>query len=154
MTKEEALRRLTTLCAASEQCEYDLCEKMRRWGVDYEDINEAIEYLRDENYIDDERYCRAFINDKYRFAKWGKVKIAQALIQKRFEQSSFRHLLNEIDQEEYLNILSDTLRNKIRSIRADSDYERNGKLMRFAMSRGFEFTDIKRCMPDIDIDED
>jgi hypothetical protein len=26
--------------------------------------------------------------------------------------------------------------------------------MRFAMSRGFEFADIKRCMPDIDIDED
>jgi regulatory protein len=153
MTKEEALRKLTGLCATTEYCEYDLCEKMRKWGVDYVDIDNIVEYLRKESFIDDTRYCRAFINDKYRFAKWGKVKIAQALMQKRLPQSTFGTLLNEIDEEEYMKILADTLRSKRKSIHAESDYERNGKLIRFAMSRGFEPDDIKRCMPELEIEE-
>jgi regulatory protein len=153
MTEEDALRRLTSLCASAEYCEYDLCEKMRKWGVDYVDIDNIIAYLRREKYIDDERYCRAFINDKYRFAKWGKVKIGQALAQKRIEQSTYRPLLGEINREEYLEILTELLRSKRKSIHAESDYERNGKLARFAMSRGFEYEDIKRCMPDLEIEE-
>jgi regulatory protein len=153
MTEEEALKRLTNLCAATEYCEYDLCEKMRKWGVDYIDIDHVIARLRRDNYIDDERYCRAFVNDKYRFAKWGKVKIAQALIQKRLPQESFRRQLNEIDNEEYLAILSEILRSKRKSIHAESDFELNGKLMRFAMSRGFELDDIKKCMPDAEFEE-
>jgi regulatory protein len=121
--------------------------------VDYVDIDNIVEYLRKESFIDDTRYCRAFINDKYRFAKWGKVKIAQALMQKRLPQSTFGTLLNEIDEEEYMKILTDTLRSKRKSIHAESDYERNGKLIRFAMSRGFELDDIKRCMPELEIEE-
>ena len=54
--------------------------------------------------------------------------------------------LNEIDEEEYLSILRDLLASKRKSIHAADDYELNGKLMRFAMSRGFELKDIKRCI--------
>jgi regulatory protein len=52
-----------------------------------------------------------------------------------------------------MKILADTLRSKRKSIHAESDYERNGKLIRFAMSRGFEPDDIKRCMPELEIEE-
>ena len=52
----------------------------------------------------------------------------------------------EIDEEEYLSILRDLLASKRKSIHAADDYELNGKLMRFAMSRGFELKDIKRCI--------
>ena len=60
------------------------------------------------------------------------------------EEDSFR--LNEIDDEEYLSILRDLLASKRKSIHAKDDYELNGKLMRFAMSRGFELKDIRRCI--------
>ena len=53
---------------------------------------------------------------------------------------AWRHL-NEIDEEEYLSILRDLLASKRKSIHAKDDYELNGKLMRFAVSRGFELKD-------------
>jgi regulatory protein len=153
MTEEEALKRLTTYCAGAEHCEAELCEKMRKWGIDYTTIDNIVAYLRKERYIDDERYCRAFINDKYRFQKWGKVKIAQALTQKHIPQTTFNHLLSEIDMEEYIGILADILRTKRKSVHAESEYELNNKLTRFAMSRGFGLDDIRRCMPEAELEE-
>lgn len=47
-------------------------------------INRIIDRLVVEKFIDEERYCRAFVNDKFRFAKWGKMKITQALYMKKF----------------------------------------------------------------------
>lgn len=76
----------------------------------------------------------------------GKMKIAQGLYMKKIPSDvAWRHL-NEIDDEEYLSILCDLLASKRKSIHAKDDYELNGKLMRFAMSRGFELKDIRRCI--------
>ena len=55
-------------------------------------------------------------------------------------------MLNNIDEEEYLGILRKLLDAKRKSVRAATPYEQNGKLVRFALSRGFEMKDIRRCM--------
>ena len=74
------------------------------------------------------------------------MKIAQGLYMKKIPSDvAWRHL-NEIDEEEYLSIVRDLLASKRKSIHAKDDYELNGKLMRFAVSRGFELKDIRRCI--------
>ena len=119
-------------------------------GIFYNQIQTQLggilDRLESEKFIDDERFCRAFVNDKFRFAKWGKMKIAQGLYMKKIPSDVAWRYLNEIDEEEYLSILRDLLASKRKSIHAADDYELNGKLMRFAMSRGFELKDIKRCI--------
>lgn len=146
LTDEEALNRVASYCSAAEHCRAEINEKLQRWGIAYETIASILNRLETEKYIDDERYCRAFVNDKYRFAKWGKMKIAQELYRKKIPSDmAWRHL-NEIDEEEYLSILSGLLTSKRKSIHAKDDFELNGKLMRFAMSRGFEMKDIRRCI--------
>lgn len=58
---------------------------------------------------------------------------------------AWRHL-NGVDEEEYLSILRSLLASKRKSIHAQDDREEAGKLIRFAMSRGFEIKDIRRCI--------
>ena len=146
LTDEEALNRVASYCSAADPCRAEVNEKLQRCGIAYETIARILERLETEKYIDDERYCRAFVNDKFRFAKWGKMKIAQGLYMKKIPSDvAWRHL-NEIDEEEYLSILRDLLASKRKSIHAKDDYELNGKLMRFAVSRGFELKDIRRCI--------
>ena len=146
ITEEEALNRMAAYCSAAEHCKAEVNEKLQKWGLPYEVINRIIDRLVVEKFIDEERYCRAFVNDKFRFAKWGKMKIAQGLYMKKIPSDvAWRHL-NEIDEEEYLSILRDLLASKRKSIHAKDDYELNGKLMRFAVSRGFELKDIRRCI--------
>ena len=109
LTDEEALNRVASYCSAAEHCRAEVNEKLQRWGIAYETIARILERLETEKYIDDERYCRAFVNDKFRFAKWGKMKIAQGLYMKKIPSDvAWRHL-NEIDEEEYLSILQQAL---------------------------------------------
>ena len=146
ITETDALSRLAAYCSTAEHCRAEVTEKLQRWGMPYDAIGRIINRLEQESYIDEERYCRAFIHDKYRFAKWGKVKIKQALQLKKIPSVTYHSFLNEIDEEEYLSILRDLLNSKRKSVRAENEYELNGKLMRFAFSRGFEMKDIRRCI--------
>lgn len=153
MTEEEALSRLAAYCSTAEHCRAEVIEKMQKWGLPYKEIDRVVDRLVAERYVDDERYCRAFVADKFRFAKWGKVKIGQALYMKKVPNEVYRKYLYEIDETEYLAVLTDLLAAKRKSIHAKDDYELNGKLIRFAISRGFEMNDIRRCIELSDEDE-
>lgn len=152
-TETEALNRLAAYCSTAEHCRSEVAEKLQRWGIAYDVIDRIIERLEQEKFIDEERYCRAFIRDKYRFAKWGKVKIGEALVLKKIPRYTFATYLNEIDEEEYLGILNNLLASKRKSVHAENEYELNNKLIRFALSRGFEMKDICHCIPVSDENE-
>jgi regulatory protein len=113
--------------------------------------NRIIERLVRERYIDNERYARAFVKDKIRYNKWGKRKVQQALWLKRIDKDIQQRVLDEIDNQEYLNVLRLLLKQKRKSVKAESDYELNQKLVRFALGRGFTFDIIRQCL---DVDEE
>ena len=69
ITEKDALSRMAAYCASAEHCRAEVVEKLQRWGIAYDAIDRIIDRLEQEQYIDEERYCRAFIRDKYRFAK-------------------------------------------------------------------------------------
>ena len=141
-----ALQRLTALCASAEHCEYELNEKMRKWEVDESDRERVMEYLRNAKFVDDERYARAFVNDQIRYNKWGCRKVEQGLWAKPIDGDIRQRVLDEVDDTEYMSVLIDLLKAKRRGIKADTDYEVNMKLVKYAMSRGFDYHIIRRCI--------
>lgn len=147
ITKEQALVRLTALCARGEHCEFEMTEKMRRWGVDEDVQAEVMAYLVAERYVDNARYARFFINDKVKYNRWGRRKVEQALRMKRIDEETYRPLLDEMcDTEEYSELLPQLLRTKMRSVKAKNDYDMRAKLIRFALSRGFQMDDILQAL--------
>lgn len=146
MTEQQVLVKLTALCSGSEHCTYELTEKMRKWEVDEVTQARVMEYLIKEKYVDDERFCRAFIREKLRFNKWGRRKIEQALFMKRIDKTISSPLLDEVEDSDYLAILRPLIKQKEKSVKANSEYEKNMKLIKFAMSRGFTFDIIKQCL--------
>ena len=155
MTEQEAYLQLAALCAQAEHCQQEMRDKMRRWELDETTQNRIVARLVKERYIDDERYARAFVKDKIRYNKWGRRKVQQALWQKHIDTDIQQRVLDEIDEKEYLDILRPLLKQKRKSITAESDYELNQKLVRFALGRGFGFDIIRQCLDvdDIDIEE-
>lgn len=141
MTKEQVLYKLTSLCARAEYCQHDMLEKMRKWEVNSVDKADIMEYLLREKYVDEERYARHFISDKIRFNKWGRRKVEQALYMKRIPESIYRPILDEQCDEDYEDILMPLLRNKLRTVKGKNIYDIRNKIIRFALSRGFE-TDL------------
>lgn len=146
MTENEVFKKLSAFCSAAERCRSEVVEKMQRWGLPYDLVERVADRLIAENFIDESRYCRAFINDKFRLEKWGKMKIRQALYLKKIPQQLFVPYLSELNEEEYLDVLRGVLRSKRKSVHGADERDRDIKLIRFAMSRGFELADIHRCM--------
>ena len=155
MTEQEAYLQLAALCAQAEHCQQEMRDKMRRWELDETVQNRIVARLVKERYVDDERYARAFVKDKIRYNKWGRCKVQQALWQKHVDADIQQRVLDEIDEIEYLDILRPLLKQKRKSIKAESDYELNQKLVRFALGRGFGFDIIRQCLnvDDIDIED-
>ena len=150
-TEQEAYLTLAALCAQAEHCQWEMMEKMRRWEVDDAVQARVMERLVKERYVDDERYARAFVKDKVRYNKWGRRKVEQALWQKHIADDIRSRVLDEVDDEEYLSVLRPLLMQKRKSTKAQSDYELNQKLMRFALGRGFTYDIIRQC---IDVEEE
>ena len=155
MTEQEAYLQLAALCAQAEHCQQEMRDKMRRWELDETVQNRIVTRLVKERYVDDERYARAFVKDKIRYNKWGRRKVQQALWLKHIDADIQQQVLDEIDEKEYLDILRPLLKQKRKSIKAESDYELNQKLIRFALGRGFGFDIIRQCLnvDDIDIED-
>ncbi len=151
MTEQEAFLQLAALCAQAEHCEQEMRDKLKRWGIDESAQDRIIQRLIRERYIDNERYARAFVKDKIRYNKWGRRKVQQALWLKRIDKDIQQRVLDEIDEKEYLDVLRPLLKQKRKTTKAESDYELNQKLVRFALGRGFTFDIIRQCL---DVDEE
>ena len=145
-TENDAYLTLAALCAQAEHCQYEMLEKMRRWEIPEDAQDRVMAKLIKERYIDDERFAQAFVKDKIRYNKWGRRKVEQALWQKRIDEDIRKRVLDEVDEDEYLSILRPLLKQKRKTIKANSDYELNQKLMRFALGRGFTFDIIRQCV--------
>lgn len=152
-TEKEAYLTLASLCAHTEHCQWEMTEKMRRWELPEEAQARIMARLIAERYVDDERFARAFVNDKIRYNKWGRRKVEQALWAKHIAEDIRQQVLDEVDDEEYLRILRPLLQQKRKSTKAASEYELNGKLIKFAIGRGFTMDIIRQCINVTDEDE-
>lgn len=150
---KQALRKLANLCSKSEHCSGEMLTKMQQWGLDDESQAEVLSKLIEGKYIDDERFCRFFINDKIKYNKWGRRKIEQALWQKRMDTDISNRILDEIDDSEYIAVLRPLLKSKEKSIQANNAYEQKMKLIKYALGRGFTMDIIRQCIEGAD-DED
>lgn len=142
MTEEQVLNKLTTICARGEHCQQEMLDKMRRWEIEEDVQARVMEYLIKEKFIDEERYTRMFVEEKIKFNKWGRKKVEQALYMKRIPRSISAPILDEIDEENYEEILRPLIEAKRKTVTGKSEYEIRGKLIRFALSRGFDMDTI------------
>lgn len=152
-TEDELKYKAEAYCSTTEHCPAEVMAKLIQWGADGEMSERILEHLQKECYVDSVRFCRAFVRDKYRFARWGRVKIVQALRMKHLSSEEIEAGVAEIDEEEYAKGLRDLLRQKNKSVSGKNEYERNTKLIRFAVGRGFTMGEVLRYVKQIDPDE-
>lgn len=135
---KSALNKAMALCSKREYCREEIRQKLISWEVSNPDCEKLLDNLTAERFIDESRYANAFTRDKFRYNKWGKVKIASQLKLKRIPHEVIRESLDGIDYDTYVQLLKDLLAAQKKRVKANNDYELKGKLMRFALSKGFE----------------
>lgn len=150
LSQKEALSLITGYCSREERCSADVISKLKAYNLPQTVIDDILEFLIKEKYLNDLRYANAFVNDKFRFNKWGRIKIGYMLKQKHIAEDTIESALDIIDNEAYIELLSGELAKKKRTLKNLSDYELNGKLYQFAAGRGFESDEIKKALKQLD----
>ena len=145
-TLEELLHKAASYCSISEHCVSEVEEKLSAWGVSVTDKQKIIDRLVSEDFINEKRFCIYFVKDKFRFNKWGKIKISYFLKQKGLSNELINKALETIDDGEYEEMLASILKTKLAGLKYEYEYEKQGKLFRFAQSRGFESNIIDRAL--------
>ncbi len=135
---KNTLSKAMTLCSKREYCREDISIKLLSWGINEKECDKILNTLEKENFINETRYCEAFTRDKFRYNKWGKVKIAAHLKAKKIPSEKINKALDLIDNELYINTLRDLLAVQKKHITAKNQYDLKGKLLRYGLSKGFE----------------
>ena len=152
LTPGEALNKAAAYCTLCERCVSEVTAKLTAWGVPHCEQEKIITRLIEEKFINEARYCRAFVNDKVRFNRWGRIKIRAALSEKGLPRELINEAMDNIDEEQYTTSLAEVIAAKRKELKGVNDYTIKQKIMRFAASRGFEPAMIMRVI-DIECDE-
>jgi regulatory protein len=135
---DAALKKAMSICAGREMCLYDIRRKLTTWGVDEKDTDRILSILITEKFIDEERFATAFVKDKFRYNKWGKIKLVTALRMKKIPEEIIRKSLDIIDDDTYMDVLNSLIASHRKTVRFKNQYDLKGKLLRFGLSKGFE----------------
>jgi regulatory protein len=105
--------------------------------------------LKEENYVNDERYTQSYVRGKVNIKKWGKQKIKSELRNKNIKGEEVDNALNDIDEASYKQTLMELLIKKNNSLKDEIKNDRRNKLVRYGLSKGYEMNLIFECLKEI-----
>ena len=145
-TPQQALQSLMRMCARSERSSGDALRLMKRWGVADDDARKVLARLQSERFIDDARYAEAFVRDKLNLSGWGAYKIKMSLRAKGISREVIEEVVAPmIEATDMTERLEEMMQRKMRTLKYSSPYDAKTKLIRFAVSRGFEMDEAIAC---------
>ncbi|MEO7922879.1 MAG: regulatory protein RecX [Chitinophagaceae bacterium] len=146
LTKEQALQKLKHYCAYQERCHQEVREKLFQLGAWKKDHDEIIATLIEENYLNEERFAIAFAGGKFRIKQWGRVKIKYELKQKQVSEYCIKKALKQIDEDEYIKVLTKLAKAKYAALKTEQYLVRKKKTMDYMMGKGFEMELVRQIV--------
>lgn len=138
LTPQQALIRAQMACAYQERCQQEMRDKLYEWGLFSDAVENIIAQLITDNFLNEERFAKAFAGGKFRIKKWGRVKIKIGLKKRKISDYCIRKAMEEIPDADYMETLRGLIMKKLKETPKGTQQARNYKAAQYAMSRGFE----------------
>ncbi len=138
LSTADALVKMQRFCAYQERCHSEVRSKLLELGIYGDDLEEIIAALITDNFLNEERFARAFARGKFRIKQWGKNRIRIELSRRDISDYCIRKAMEEIEEPEYRAALQSLLEKKAASLKTDDDFIVKNTVAQYAMQRGFE----------------
>lgn len=147
---ERAKSRAINYISGKLKTKYEVRLKLKEKDFTEDIIDEVIDILEKEEYLNDRLYCEVFIEDKKQLNGYGKNKIKSLLIQKGISKSVFEDFLDEFEyEEEFDNALKMGIK-KLNLLSNEEDvFKKKQKLINYLAYRGFSFDVINDVLREI-----
>lgn len=144
----QAKLKIARYCAFQDRCEYEVRVKLRDFGLNEDEIEELIDFLIDEKYLDENRFTHAFVQGKFNLKKWGKIKIKAHLRSKNVPESLIEKHLAQLPEDRYRKTIVSLIEKKRAEKHEDSPLIRKQKVVAYLQQKGFEMELIFDCYED------
>ena len=134
----DAKAKAMAYCAYQERSRQQVRDKLAEWGQEPDAIERMLAELEQENFLNEERFARAYAGGKFRLKRWGRYKILQGLKLHRISEALQKKALTEIEPEDYWESLLYLLEKKSKSTLDKDPFNKKNKLARYAISKGYE----------------
>jgi regulatory protein len=135
---KEAVRKAAMFCAYQERTQQEVRDRLKEWEVWGDEAEEVIGELIEQNYLNEERFAKSFAGGKFRVKGWGRRKIKQHLQQRGISGYNLDQAMKEIAPDDYRETLVSLLDKKRQHIHDDNPLIVKQKLVRYALSKGYE----------------
>ena len=142
---------LSNKCSKKEISSREALKACSKFRLKIVEKNNLINELKKQNFINHERFSKAFVHDRFNFYRWGKNKIIHHLQQKGIEQFYIEKAIESISDKLYYKALSEEAIKKYQLMKAPTDFQSKQKLMKFLNQKGFEtelvFKEVEKFFP-------
>lgn len=153
-TSSDILSKITKWCAYQDRSEYEVIQKLKSFNISEKDVPVILQFLKNENYLNEERFVKNYIHSKINSRKWGIEKIKHQLKQKyHIPESLIQQCLQKIDKENYLNKLKEIIikkKNILEKKETDATLLKK-KIINFVLSKGYDISDIYTILKELKI---
>lgn len=138
LSKDQALHKLQNYCAYQDRCHQEVRSKLLDLGVYGDELEEVIVELIQENFLNEERFARSYARGKFRFKKWGRLKIMQELKRRKISAYCLKKAMEEIEEEDYLKTIDELILKKNKGVSGKNDYIKKNKIAQYIYRKGYE----------------
>ncbi|GGW55895.1 regulatory protein [Winogradskyella epiphytica] len=135
---EEAKRKLESYCAYQERCHKEVRQKLENMRMIPEAIDNIMVHLIQHNFLNEERFAKAFVSGKFRIKKWGKNRLLRELKFREISKYSIDAALKEIDLDDYYKTLDELVQKRIEQVKEKDKYKKKKKVADYLLYRGWE----------------
>ena len=138
LTPQQAIIKAQKYCAYQERCQQEVRDKLYEWGLHSNEVEQIISELIVDNFLNEERFAKAYAGGKFRIKKWGRIKIKLELKKRKISDYCIKKAMQEIKEEEYLKTIKALIVKKSKDIKDKNTQVRNYKMVKYIASKGFE----------------
>ena len=149
MDQEEFKRylgKMQALCSRGEKCRADIRMKLEKKNISSEDINNILQALEEDGFLDEVRYAKAYVHDKSRLQGWGPRKISGMLKMKGIPEEIIESTMFQLDDEMLMANLEDALNKKDKTIKETDPVKLRARLVRYGINKGYNYWQVLRVL--------
>ena len=139
LSKDEKviLEKMRSYCMYQERCIQEVKKKLTRLQVIPKTKSKVINHLIDNDYLNEVRFTKSFIQGKLRIKKWGKIKLNYELRIRGVKKFIIDEEINKISKDDYYDYFNEFSNNKIKILKGSKDQKKRSFINYFTY-RGWE----------------
>ena len=146
---EKQLAKMRRWCAMQERCLVEVKIHCQAIGISDKNSDKIINRLKEEGFIDEERFAKLYAGGKFRNKKWGRARIIGELKARQIQDEIIKTGLSEIDEEEYRSRIAGMVEHKIAVTDRSNMMLFKHRLAKPAIAKGYEPELVMQIIDDL-----